>query len=146
MMDDDFIDDLQEVINSIDTVEAMSLFFPMFRKAVVFDTRSNDEWGPMVRIMPMVASPQERLRSIRRLRRGFPRLESLTLIPWARSVDSLVRLGVWDRIVQRFKDSGQEEAAVACHQVVEELRRLEKEERSAAVRGENYRTIWSARE
>ena len=51
-------------MKSIDEAEVMSLFFPTFRNAVVIDTRHNDAEGPMVRIVSMVASPQERLRSI----------------------------------------------------------------------------------
>ena len=143
-MDDDFVYDLDELMENIDNAEVMSLFFPTFRRAVIIDTRTNDEEGAMVRIMPMVASPQERLRAIRRLRPNFPRLRNLTLIPWPRYVDSLVSLGVWDRVVRRFQEAGQEEAAAACESVLEELRRLERSELASVVRGENYHTIWSA--
>ena len=133
-------------MSNIDNAEVMSVFFPALRKAVVIDTRSNDQEGPSVRIMPMVASPQERARALRRLRPNFPRLRNLTLIPWPRYVDSLVRLGVWDRIVDRFKRSGHDEAVRACRAVMVELRRLEKAGLAAVVRGENYQTLWSARE
>ena len=145
MMDDDLTYDLDEMMKNLDTAEVMSLFFPSFRKAVVIDTRYNDNDGPMVRIMPMAASPQERLRSIRRLRPGFPRLQSLTLIPWPRYVDSLITLGIWDRIVNRFIISGHKEVADSCHAILEELRNLEKSELASVVRGENYHTIWSAK-
>ena len=145
MMDDDLTYDLDEVMKNLDTAEVMSLFFPSFRKAVVIDTRYNDNEGPMVRIMPMAASPQERLRSIRRLRPGFPRLQNLTLIPWPRYVDSLITLGIWERIVNRFLKSGHKEVADSCHSILEELRNLEKSELASVVRGENYHTIWSAK-
>ena len=145
-MDDDFVLDIDEIKKNIDAAEIMSVFFPTFRKAVVIDTRSNSTDGPMIRLMSMAASPQERLRSIRRLRSGFPRVHSLTLIPWTRYVDSLVSLGIWDRIVQRFRDAGQAEAVETCEKVLSELRRLEKDEFAAVVRGENYHTIWSARD
>lgn len=144
-MDGNFGLDLQDVMATIDKAEVISLFFPTFRRAVVIDTRSNEDEGPMVRIMPMVASPQERLRTLRRLRRRFPPLHSLTLIPWPRYVDSLVRLGVWQRIVNRFAASGHEQAVKTCGEVLEGLRQLEKDELIAAVRAVNYRTIWSAR-
>ena len=145
-MDDDFVLDIDDIRKNIDAAEIMSLFFPTFRKAVVIDTRSNTTDGPMIRLMPMAASPQERLRSIRRLRAGFPRVHSLTLIPWPRYVDSLVSLGIWDRIVKRFRDAGQTEAVETCESVLSELRQLEKEEFAAVVRGENYHTIWSVRD
>ncbi len=145
-MDDDFVLDIDEIMKNIDAAEIMSVFFPTFRKAVVIDTRSIPTDGPMIRLMPMAASPQERLRSIRRLRPGFPRVHSITLIPWPRYVDSLVSLGLWDKIVQRFRDAGQPEAVETCERILSELRRLEKDEFAAVVRGENYHTIWSARD
>ena len=144
-MDEDFEFDVEEAIANIGTAEVLSLFFPSLRNAVVIDTRSNDEEGPMIRILPMAASPQERMRSIRRLRPKFPRLRSLTLIPWPRYVDSLVSMGVWDGIIKRFKDSGHEEGAATCEAVIVELRRLEKEELASVVKGENYHSIWSSR-
>ena len=145
-MDADFTYDLEEAMKNIDSAEVISLFFPAFRKAVVVDSRHTDKEGPMIRIMPMVASPHERLRSVRRLRTNFPRLHNVALIPWPRYVDSLVRLGVWDRIVQRLRGTGHEEAVRACDKILEELRRLEQAELAAVVLGENYHTIWSARQ
>ena len=145
-MDDDLIYDPEEVMSNIDNAEVMSVFFPAFRKAVVIDTRSNDQEGPSVRIMPMVASPQERLRSIRRLRPGFPRLQNLTLIPWQRYVDSLVTMGVWAKIEDRIKESGDISAIEACDAALSELRHAERRELYAVIVGEGYQTIWSARQ
>ena len=144
-MDGDLEQDLHEVMKKIDDAEVVSLFFPTLRKAVVIDTRSNEIDGPMIRIMPMVASPQERVRSITKLRSEFPRVKNLTLIPWPRYVDSLANLGLWDRVVKRLKDTGYEEAVSTCQEVLEELRRLEKVELASVVSGENFHTIWSAR-
>jgi len=143
-MDSDFVFELDEIMNSITTAEVMSIFFPTFRKSVVIDIRTSSDERPMVKIMPMVASPQERLRSIRRLRPGFPRVHNLTVVPWPRYVDSLVTLGLWERIVRRFRESNDEEMVQRCEDVLSELKRLEKEEMAAIIRGENYQTIWSA--
>jgi hypothetical protein len=144
-MDSDFVFDLDEIMNSINTVEVMSIFFPTFRKSVVIDTRTSSDGRPMMKIMPMVASPQERLRSIRRLRPGFPRVHNLTVVPWPRYVDSLVTLGLWERIVRRFRENNDDEMVQRCADVLSELKVLEKEEMAAVIRGENYQTIWSAR-
>ena len=144
-MDGEFVLDVQDVIENIASAEVMSLFFPTFRKALVVDARANEEEGPMIRIMPMAASPQERLRSIRRLRPGFARLRDLTVIPWPRYVDSLVSLGIWEAIVGRVAGSS-EKAAAKCEVILKELKRLEKAELAAVVLGTNYHTVWSARE
>ena len=87
-MNSDFMFEIEGMMNSIDQSDAISIFFPTFRKALVVDPRSNANDGPLVRIMPMAASPQERLRTLRRLRVGFPRVRNLAVIPWMRYVDS----------------------------------------------------------
>ena len=143
-MDGDFVLDLEDVNDSVEHAEVMSLSFPKFNKALVIDTRSNSADGPLVCIMPMVGSPQERIRSIRKLREDFPRIESLTVIPWARYIDSLVSLGVWDRIVGRLAASGHSAPNDVCSALLRDLRRMEKAEIADVLSGDNYHTIWSA--
>ena len=146
-MEEDFVVDIEEVFNSIEQADVMSLFFPTFRKALVIDARSSDKDGPMARVMPMVGSPQERLRSIEGLRPGFPSPKNLVVIPWPRYIDSLVNLGVWERIVSRLADSGHAEVVEhGLSAVLEELRSLEKAGLAAVVLGEDYQTIWAAEE
>jgi len=143
-MDGDFVLDLDNVLESIETAEVFSLSFPTFNRSLVIDTRSNSVDGPLVGIELMVNSPQERIRSIRRMRSGFPRIDSLTVIPWLRYVDSLVSLGIWDRIVQRMVAAGHSDPFSTCNALLRELRRLEGDELAAVLRGDNYHTIWSA--
>ena len=54
---DDFAVDLEELFNDIDNAEVVSISFPTFDKSAVFDMRSNESDGPMLRLMPMVSSP-----------------------------------------------------------------------------------------
>jgi len=145
-MDGEFVLNMDEVIESVENADVMSLYFPALSKAVVIDTRTNETDGPMITLLPMAASPEERLRSLRRLRPGFPRVSELTVVEWTRYVDSLATLGVWDRIVQRFAESGQDNAVGACEVVLGELRRLERAELAAAVLGTNYHTLWPPEE
>ena len=143
-MDGEFNLDLQEVMDSVDNAEVVSLFFPTFGKAVLIDTRSLGDQGPLVRIMPMVSSPRERLWSLRSLRPEFPRVNSMTVIPWPRYVDSLVTLGVWDRIMRRLAVAGHSDPLTTCDALLRDLRRLERDEMAAVLRGDNYHTLWSA--
>ena len=143
-MDGDFVIDLDDVNDSVERAEIMSLSFPKFNKALVIDTRANSADGPLVCILPMVGSPQERIRSIRKLREGFPRIESLTVIPWPRYIESLVSLGVWDRIVGRLAASGHTAPEDVCNALLRDLRRMEKAEIADVLSGDNYHTIWSA--
>jgi len=144
LMEGNFLFEIDEVLRNVQEAEVMSIFFPSFRRALIIDMRSNADDGPMVRLMPMASSPQDRVRSIRKLRPGFPRLQNLTLIPWQRYVDSLVNLGVWEKIVKRIEESGDPKAIQACDAALTELRRLERQELVAAISGDNYQTIWSA--
>ena len=143
-MEGNFLFEIDEVLRNVQEAQVMSIFFPSFRRSLIIDTRSNTDDGPMVQLMPMASSPQDRVRSIRKLRPGFPRLQNLTLIPWQRYVDSLVNLGVWEKIVKRIEESGDPKATQACDAALTELRRLERQELVAAISGDNYQTIWSA--
>ena len=144
---DDFAVDLEELFNDIDNAEVVSISFPTFDKSAVFDMRSNESDGPMLRIMPMVSSPRERIRSVRRLRPGFPRATHLTVIPWHGYVDTLVQNGIWEKLVDRFSRSGpnRREAVDTCDSILRELRQSEKSEMTAAILGDNYHTIWTSR-
>lgn len=143
-MNSDFMFDIDGMLKSIDTADVISIFFPSFRKALVVDPRSNERHRAMVQIAPMAASPQERLRLIRRQRPGLPRVRNLAVIPWTRYVDSLVRLGLWDRLIERLDSQGEEEAIRECERSLGELREMERTEHVNAIVGRNYHTIWSA--
>ena len=142
-MEGNFLFDIGEVIQNIGDAEVMSVFFPTFRRSLIIDTRFNDSVGPFVKLMPMARSPQDRMRSIRRMRPQFPRPANLTLIPWQRYVASLVESGVWERIISRVAESGDQTALAACEHALNELRQLERDELVAAIKGANYHTLWS---
>ncbi len=143
-MNSDFMFDIEGMIKSIDSADVVSIFFPSFRKALVVDPRSNERHSAMVQIAPMASSPQERLRLIRRQRSGLPRVRNLAVIPWTRYVDSLIRLGLWDKLIERLESEGEDEAVEECERALTELRQMEREELVNAIAGRNYHTIWSA--
>ena len=142
-MNSDFMYDIDGMIKSIDSADVVSIFFPSFRKALVVDPRSNERHSAMVQIAPMASSPQERLRLIRRQRSGLPRVRNLAVIPWTRYVDSLIRLGLWDKLIERLESEGEDEAVEECERALTELRQMEREELVNAIAGRNYHTIWS---
>ena len=102
---EDFAVDLEELFDNIDNAEVVSVSFPSFDKSAIFDMRSNESEGPMLRLLPMVSSPRERMRIVRRLRPSFPRAHGLTVIPWYGYVDTLVQSGIWDKLVDRLARS-----------------------------------------
>ncbi|MCH8087617.1 MAG: hypothetical protein IIC81_07175 [Chloroflexi bacterium] len=142
-MDGDFRIDLDEVLRNIDSADVISIYFPILRKTILIDTRFTEEDPPMIRIVPMATTPEERHRVLRRLRPHFPRPNAITVVPWPKYVESLVHLGIWKKVLERFVYSGHKEAVQACNQVLEEMYELEMDEFSAVITGENYHTMWS---
>ncbi|MBI4307192.1 MAG: hypothetical protein HY684_00100 [Chloroflexi bacterium] len=145
-MDGDFRLDVAEIVKNIETAEIICLYFPLLRKTLLLDTRFDVEDEPMVKIVPMVDTVEERFRTLRRLRPRFPKPESLTVIPWPKYVDSLLRLGIWQKLVQRFIATGHKGAVRSCQETLEELRRLETEEFSRVIKGDSYHTVWQQRQ
>lgn len=141
-MDSEFCIDIAQILKSIDTAEVVSMYFPLLRRALLIDFRSNATEGPMVKVVPMVDSIEERFRSLRRLRPRFPRPESITVIPWPKYVRSLERIGIRDRIEQRFMNSEYPTALKACSDGFDELLQIEAEELVNAIRGETYQSVW----
>lgn len=141
-MDFDFRLDLSEVMRVVETAEVVALYFPLLRKTLLIDGRTSAVDGPMVRVVPMVSTPDERLRSLRQLRPRFPRPDSITIIPWPKYVSSLERLGVWERIIERFINAAATEAVRQCEGALQELLALEREEVHHAVTGQDYKVLW----
>src|SRR5688572_19178541 len=99
---------------TIDRSEVISFYFPIIRRSLVVDTRCTHEDGPVVRIMPMVGSPDERSRAIKRLRPYLPKPEKLAVIAWPRYVRSMERLGITEIVFKRLVSTGYPDSVRAC--------------------------------
>jgi hypothetical protein len=143
-MDSEYRVDVSEVQRGIDIGEVIALYFPVLRKTLLMDTRSSGVDGPMIKVVPMASSPEERYKELVRMRPRFPKPERLTLIPWPKYVSSLVRLEVWDHIVRRFLEIGPPQVVRDCEASLEELYAAEREELVRAIKGEDYETLWDA--
>ena len=141
-MDFDFRLDLSEVTRAVESTDVVAIYFPLLRKTLLIDARSSDVDPPMIKVMPMVSTPEDRFKSLRRLRPRFPRPESITIIPWPKYVASLARLGVWEHIISRFVNLGFRDAVRQCEASYQELLAMEAEEIRHAVAGENYQPLW----
>jgi hypothetical protein len=141
-MDFDFRLDLSEVTRAIDAGDVVAVYLPLLRKTLLIDARSSTVDAPMIKIVPMVSTPEERFKSLQQLRPRFPRPESITIIPWPKYVASLARLGVWEHIVNRFVNLGFPDAVRQADAAYQELTALEQEEIRHAVTGEDYQPLW----
>jgi hypothetical protein len=143
-MDGDYRFDMDEIVRNIDSSEVISLFFPLLRKTLLLDTRVDIEDGPMVKVVPMVDSVEERFRVLKRMRPRLPKPDSIIVIPWPKHVNSLKRLGIWDRISERMASTGVQQAIRECENCFEVLLEHDQAELAAVITGENYYTLWEA--
>jgi hypothetical protein len=141
-MDSDYQLDLSEVRRHLEETQVVGFFFPFIRKTLLLDMRSNNVDPPLVIVVPMVNSAEERLRSLRRLRPRFPRPESMTLIPWPKWVASLQRLGIWELIERRMVALGGEAMQGRVAEAFADLQREEHAQVRNAILGEGYQTLW----
>ena len=72
-MEGDFSLDLDEALKNIEIAEVISVYFPMLRKSLLVDIRTSFEETPIIRIVPMASSVEERSRSLKKMR---PSLDS----------------------------------------------------------------------
>ncbi len=135
---------LMQVMMHIDEAEVMTVFFPLLKRALVVDTRSNYESDPLIEVMPQVSSMEERVMTLEHRRPQLGRIKGILGVPWMKAVNSLIEMGVMGRIERRLISAGMSEsgAALACAKAVRDLRAAEYREMVALIRGEGYETIW----
>jgi hypothetical protein len=143
-MDYEFGLDFEEIERNFDYAEVISVYFPLLARTLVLDLRHDPTSEPLIRVMPMVNSLEERYRSLRRLRPQFPQPERIALVPWPKYVDSLLRLGLWDRLVRRLERGGFRGSLAAAEQALNELRALERATVISAIKGRGFKTLWPA--
>jgi hypothetical protein len=141
-LDSDYRIDVGEVNRNLDVADVIALYFPLLRKTLLMDLRTNDVDGPMIRVVPMANTPEERFQSLLKMRPRFHRPESITIIPWPKYVQSLRELGIWDHIVRRYADTGSPKVVRDCDKCFAELVELQANEVRRAITGDNYETIW----
>tara|TARA_Y100001934_G_scaffold131249_1_gene159144 strand:+ start:55 stop:498 length:444 start_codon:yes stop_codon:yes gene_type:complete len=137
-----FYDDLNDVKANILEADVISIFFPNFQKSVLVDTRSNDTDGPSIMLTPMARSPRERVKSMEKLRPGFPEVKNMILIPWLRYIFSLEESGIWELLIERLNQSTHLNSNLAANTILDELKNLEYLELLDVIKGNQYQTIW----
>src|SRR3970040_2976142 len=101
-MDSDFRIDIGEVHRAIDMGDISARYLPRWRTTLLMDLRTTPLDGPMIKVVPMASSAEERYRELVRMRPRLPKPESINIVPWPKFVQSLVRTEVWDHIVRRY--------------------------------------------
>ncbi|MFN8535626.1 MAG: hypothetical protein U0556_18975 [Dehalococcoidia bacterium] len=141
-MDYMFGQNFDDIERNFDRAEVISVYFPLLARTLVLDLRTDESSEPFIRVMPMVGSIEERYRILKKLRPQFSQPEEITLVPWPKYVESLVRLGLWDRLTRRLRDGGFYGSLADAGQALDELRELEHATVQSAIKGRGFRTLW----
>ena len=140
---DDFGLDIEEVTKVIESANVLVVRFAIVDKRLLIDTRTTDQEGPFIGVVPKAGSIEERFKSLKRLRPRFPLPEKIMSFMWPRHMETFRKSGLWNRIEQRLVGLGGEKMVRLCNEVFDELIREEKTEVLAAIRGgEGYQSLW----
>ena len=129
---------------SIRSVEHLLLRFTPVAERLLLDFRTREGVGPGVALLPPVDSFADRIRTIERVRPGFPPPKRIHVVTWPLRVASLERLGVLEAVRGRLADMDAFDVIASVNETYERLLQIEREETRRAIEGEGYHTIWPA--
>jgi len=135
--------DLAAIRQVIDSAEVFVVRFAMAEHRLMVDTRFDAAGNVYIKVVPPVASPEERYRFLQKERPGLAPPDQITVFQWPRSITVLRDSGLWavieERLVSLVGEVGRDQATAAYR----EGRRLEKVDTAAMIRGgEGYETLW----
>jgi hypothetical protein len=137
--------DLTEVRRVIDAAEVLVIRLSVTDRRLLVDARTNDEYGPMVKVVPRASSAEERFRSLKMMRPRFRVPERIMTFQWPRHARALAESGVWEHLARRLCSLGWLDTAGQCDEAYGELLREERLVEVAAIKGgEGFHTKWSA--
>lgn len=144
-MNTDYGIDLDEVWRVIDAAEVLVVRFSVTDRRLLVDTRSNEDDGPMVKVVPPAASAEERFRSLKVLRPRFRVPERILTFHWPRHASALAESGVWEQLARRVVAAGTAGTAAECDEAFRQLLDEERAVEQAAIVGaEGFQTLWEA--
>lgn len=137
--------DLDEVRRVIDAAEVLIVRFSVTDRRLLIDMRTNEEAGPMIRVVPKATSVEDRFRAIKVLRPRFHVPHRIMAFHWPRHARAMAEAGIWDHIARRMVENGGDGTARECDeaflQLCDEERRIEI---AAITGGEGFQTLWPA--
>lgn len=144
-MDNEYRIDYGEILKTVRSAEVILFRFVTVPQRLLIDNRTNENDGPLLKLVPRAKDAEDRFKSLKMLRPRFRLPQKISAVWWPRYVDRLTEDGIWDAILQRVIDAGHPDIAEHAAIVLEELRRMERAEVADAIGGEGYRTLWPAR-
>jgi hypothetical protein len=138
--------DIDEVRRVIDSADVIVVRLSVTDRRLLIDARTNDNDGPMIKVVPPVASGQERFKALKMLRPRFRSPERIVTFHWPRHARALVDSGLWDHVARRLCALGDAGTASQCDEALADLLAEERAVEARAITGgEGFKTIWSLR-
>jgi hypothetical protein len=138
--------DLEEVRRVIDTADVLVVRFTITDRRLLVDSRTSETEGPLVRLVPPVASGEERFKALKMMRPRFRTPERILTFQWPRHACAMAEAGIWEHLVRKVSALGvsaADQCAVAWRELLAEERKVE----VAAIRGDaGFKTIWPPRD
>ena len=143
-MDNTYHLDYGAILETVRNADVVAFRFVTVQERLLIDNRFSEVDPPMLKLVARVNSAEERFKSLKVLRPRFRLPNKISAIWWPRYIGRLADSGVWDAIAQRIVGNGFPDAARECEALLDDLRRMEREEMVNAIGGEGYRTLWPA--
>jgi len=144
LVDNDFTVDIDDIVSTLASSDVVVMRFVSVGQRLLADFRMNDVEGPYIRVVRPVKSVQERFRELRKVRPRFADPERISAIWWPRFASSLRESDAWRTVLERASESGFVASVRAAQAAMDELVALERRAAADAVRGEGFKTLWSA--
>jgi hypothetical protein len=141
-MDNEYRIDYSEIMKTLRNAEVVLFRLVTVPQRLLIDYRTSEVDGPLVKVVPRAKDAEDRFKSLKALRPRFRLPQKISAVWWPRYVERLVEDGVWDAITKRIAEAGYPQIAEETAIVLEELRRLERDEHANAIGGDGYRTLW----
>lgn len=137
--------ELAEVHQAIGLSDVLVLSFPHLASRLLFDVRTGGGAGPLIRFVPPVRTPQERIAHLRTLRPGLGDPEKYVFLQWPLGLESLLSGEIWQQITDHCVAVGGDRAERDCALLLRRLCELDHREDIEAISGKTYRTLWPSR-
>ena len=134
--------DFDEVSKLIASADVFAIGFANFSERLLVDARTDDKEMPLIQVVEPAGSPQRRLRWLMRRRPSLGEPKAFSFVAWPHSPKLLIDSGMWYRIEQRVRADIDVDMKLQCNAAIQELHDLEMEAALAAIRGDNYATIF----
>ena len=134
--------DFDEVSKLVAKADVFTIGFANFSERLLVDARANDEETALIQVVEPAGSPQRRMRWLMRRRPSLGEPKDFSFVAWPHSPKLLIDSGLWDRIERRVRADIDIDMKLQSDLALQELHDLEMEAAIAAIRGDNYATIY----